>query len=98
MVPLILGPDAPQNIRQIVARIIYDRIEVAFPAAYTVMEAHMDIEKTLAEKIKRMTSTDFIGLLRPAFEEEELKLIVVGGVLGLLVGLVQQYTLIPYLS
>ncbi|MBF0351994.1 MAG: DUF445 family protein [SAR324 cluster bacterium] len=49
------------------------------------------IEKTLVEKMRELTPTQFEGLLRPAFQEDEWILILVGAVLGLLVGLGQLF-------
>jgi uncharacterized membrane protein YheB (UPF0754 family) len=38
-----------------------------------------------------MSSTDFEQLLHPVFQEDEWKLILLGGVLGVIVGGVQAY-------
>jgi len=42
----------------------------------------LDIEDTLASRLKLLSPTDFEDLLHPVFQEDELTLIVVGGVLG----------------
>jgi len=53
----------------------------------------MAIESTLAERMRRLGSREFEGMLRPAFEEDEWILITVGAVLGLMVGLFQFFVL-----
>lgn len=47
------------------------------------------VEKMFRERMQAMTSEDFQNLLRPAFQEDEWKLIIVGGVLGLILGALQ---------
>lgn len=46
----------------------------------------MDIENTLRTKLQELSPEEFEGLLRPVFQEDEWKLILVGGVLGVIVG------------
>jgi len=47
------------------------------------------VERLLRERMEAMSSEDFQGLLRPCFQEDELKLILAGGVLGFAAGLAQ---------
>lgn len=49
----------------------------------------LDLENTLRERLKALPPDQFTGLLRPIFQEDEWKLIVVGAVLGCLVGVGQ---------
>jgi len=56
----------------------------------------MDIRETLRCKLQKLTPTEFEGVLRPVFQQDELKLIVLGGVLGLLVGLLQVFVINRY--
>lgn len=51
----------------------------------------LDLEATLAEKMKRLSSQEFEQLLHPVFQEDEWKLILMGGVLGLVIGLIQAF-------
>jgi uncharacterized membrane protein YheB (UPF0754 family) len=52
------------------------------------MEA-LDVRGTLVTKMQAMTDDEFEGLLRPAFKQDEWKLITVGAVIGFLVGELQ---------
>ena len=49
------------------------------------------IERLLRERMEAMPPEDFQDLLRPCFKEDEMKLIVMGGVLGFLAGLAQLF-------
>jgi len=50
---------------------------------------HLDIEETLSSRLKLLTPANFENLLHPVFQEDEIILIVVGGILGAVAGLVQ---------
>lgn len=47
------------------------------------------VQALMAERMKALPPEDFQQLLRPCFKEDEIKLIVIGGVLGALAGLLQ---------
>ena len=51
------------------------------------------VASALAEQMKALGPEDFQDVLRPAFREEELQLMLVGGVLGLLAGAIQFFVL-----
>jgi uncharacterized membrane protein YheB (UPF0754 family) len=53
-----------------------------------------DLERTLRERLRELPPAQFAGLLRPIFQQDEWKLILVGAVLGLLVGLFQALVLL----
>lgn len=47
------------------------------------------VESWMAERIKQLPPTGFVELLRPAFEEDEWMLILLGAVLGFVAGIIQ---------
>lgn len=47
------------------------------------------VQEIMAERMKSLPSEEFQDLLRPCFQEDEIKLIIIGGVLGALAGLAQ---------
>jgi uncharacterized membrane protein YheB (UPF0754 family) len=49
------------------------------------------VESLLRERMEALPSEEFQDLLRPCFQEDEMKLIVLGGVLGLAAGLAQLF-------
>jgi len=54
----------------------------------------LELEKEMETKMRLMSSEEFEGVLHPIFEEDELTLIVVGGVLGMTAGFLQ--AMAPY--
>lgn len=56
-------------------------------------EKSMDIQNTLTDKLSSLSANDYIGILRPAFKQDEWKLILAGAVLGLIVGFFQLVTM-----
>ena len=53
------------------------------------MTNKLDIESTLAERLKLLSPIEFEDLLHPVFQEDEIILIGAGGILGALAGLGQ---------
>lgn len=49
----------------------------------------LDIGNTIATRMRRLSRVEYESLLRPAFRQDEWKLIAVGGVIGALVGELQ---------
>ncbi len=49
----------------------------------------LDVRNTIVEKMQQLTPLEFEGILRPAFKQDEWKLIAVGAVIGGLVGELQ---------
>ncbi|KAL9181771.1 hypothetical protein ACHAXT_012114 [Thalassiosira profunda] len=59
------------------------------PELHTYMTKTLDIEQTLAARLKQLSPTEFEDLLHPVFQEDEVILIAAGGVLGAIAGLGQ---------
>ena len=55
------------------------------------------VASVIAGQMKALGPDEFQGILRPAFHEEELKLMVVGGLFGALAGLIQ-FVCLTYLA
>ena len=60
-----------------------------YPELHHYVEETLDIDDTLASRLKLLSPTDFEDLLHPVFQEDEITLIATGGVLGLGAGLAQ---------
>ena len=43
-----------------------------------------------------MPADDFINILRPVFKQDEIKLIIVGGILGAAAGALQQFAIFAH--
>jgi len=85
-----------EGYKRITARIV-DGVVKEFggflPYGYQYSDQAMGIQETLKIKLRALPPEQFEGVLHPAFEEDEIKLILVGGVLGLAVGLLQEYVM-----
>jgi uncharacterized membrane protein YheB (UPF0754 family) len=70
-----------------------DRVVQFLPTA--IMHARdyatdaLDIRDTIATRMRRLTRIEYEGLLRPAFRQDEWKLIAVGAVIGAVIGELQ---------
>ncbi|MCQ2974525.1 MAG: hypothetical protein MJ211_06905 [Bacteroidales bacterium] len=62
-------------------------IRIMFPYA----EKTLDIQNTIGSKMASLPPKKFIDFLRPAFQEDEWKLILVGAILGGLAGILQYF-------
>ncbi|MBO0855640.1 MAG: DUF445 domain-containing protein [Nocardia sp.] len=54
----------------------------------------LDLRNLVIEKTALLTDDEYEGLLRPAFKQDEWKLVAIGGVLGFLVGELQVHLLL----
>jgi uncharacterized membrane protein YheB (UPF0754 family) len=52
---------------------------------FNQQRAHV-VKEIMAERMKQLPSEEFQDLLRPCFQEDEIKLIIIGGILGALAG------------
>ncbi len=56
---------------------------------HTIIDQTSLIRKQITTNIKSLDSKDFSGILRPVFQKDEWKLLVLGGVLGVIIGALQ---------
>lgn len=88
-VELAIGTDEFERIK---ARVV-DRLMDELPKHAHVLESYtletLDIENTLRTKMQALDPEDFVGVIRPAFEQDEWMLVVGGGILGAAVGILQ---------
>lgn len=81
-------------IKEIVAANIMEFLEQQHPKLHEYMDTSLDLETTMRDKMRLMSSAEFEGVLHPIFQEDEMTLICTGAVLGLIVGFLQ--SLAPY--
>ncbi|GMI17493.1 hypothetical protein TrLO_g6034 [Triparma laevis f. longispina] len=55
------------------------------------LQEALDMEHTMSTRMGELPSAQFERLLHPVFEEDEWKLVVMGGVLGVVIGAVQAF-------
>jgi uncharacterized membrane protein YheB (UPF0754 family) len=72
----------------VVARVLAD-LPGHLPLVYAYSDGALDLEATLREKMRGLSGEEFEGVLHPVFQEDELTLILVGALLGLVAGFAQ---------
>jgi uncharacterized membrane protein YheB (UPF0754 family) len=79
---------------------VADNLMAKLPDTMRYVESYaedaMDIRSTLVSRMRQLTPQEFEGMLRPAFQQDEWILIMVGGVLGVLVGELQIHLMLPF--
>ena len=86
-----LGADKFTMMKEDVAEKVITMLPDIIDLSYLYTEEALDLERTIREKMKALSPADFEGVLHPAFEEDEMTLIIIGGILGMLVGVAQMY-------
>lgn len=77
------------QIKQTVASRFVEELPHSISHLFDYAEEALDIENTLCTRMQALEPENFVGFLRPIFQEDEWKLILVGAVLGALAGLAQ---------
>lgn len=72
-----------------IAMQIIEKLPHIIGLSYEYTTEALDMERTIRERMQSLSAVEFEGVLHPAFEEDETTLIMVGGVLGMLVGVIQ---------
>jgi uncharacterized membrane protein YheB (UPF0754 family) len=79
-----------------VTRELNEALPQLMPACYDYMDEVMQIEVTMRDALQAMPPDEFINILRPVFQQDEIKLIIVGGILGLAAGIIQQFAVFDF--
>ncbi|MFA9202977.1 MAG: DUF445 domain-containing protein [Flavobacteriales bacterium] len=95
LVVYALGGDRYIEMKEVIAEKILSKLPETMKHMEAYAEDAMDIRNTLVERMRKLTPEEFEGMLRPAFQEDEKTLIIVGGVLGILVGEMQVLLMLP---
>lgn len=85
-VKFAVGTQRYQEVQQSAVDEIVLRMPDALQHVTAYAEEAMNIRETLITRLQALDSTEFEGMLRPAFEEDEWILIAVGAALGFVVG------------
>lgn len=84
-----VGSSKYQEMKKLVSAEIMSRLPATMKHVEKYADGAMDLENTLASKMKELSTEEFEALLHPAFEQDEWILIAVGATLGFLVGEMQ---------
>ena len=70
---------------------IFDNSDKYLFYAFDYANGALQIGHDLSERMQGLTPEEFEGVLRPAYQQDEWKLILTGAVLGMLAGIAQLY-------
>lgn len=89
MASMILQQVKPEQIDEIIVQQMDTKLTEEGGLLWTFVERTVDVGSSMSEKLKELDPETFEGVLRPAFQEDEWKLIAVGAVLGGIAGWLQ---------
>merc|ERR1712224_970700 len=94
VVRMVIGTAEYNSMKSRVSQLIREDIKAFLPHLHYVDEA-LDVRKTLETSMCQLTSEEFEDMLHPVFQEGELKLVLIGGFLGVVVGMLQAFIQVP---
>jgi uncharacterized membrane protein YheB (UPF0754 family) len=98
LVQLAVGTARYREAKAKVVRTALDRIPETMAHAHSYAAEVMDIENTIADKMRQLDSRQFDAIMRPIFKDDEWLIILVGAVIGAVVGELQVQALIVPLT
>jgi uncharacterized membrane protein YheB (UPF0754 family) len=88
-VAVAVGSKRFQEMKQAAAKKAVERVPETMRHAEEYAINALDVRNTIVERMRRLSAMEFEELLRPAFRQDEWKLIAVGAMIGGLVGELQ---------
>lgn len=88
---IAMGSKKYAQMKEDIASKVIEKFPRIIEGSYEYITSALQIEETIRLKMQSLSSRDFEGVLHPAFEEDEITLIFVGGILGALVGVAQLF-------
>jgi len=89
LAPIAVGADRWTNLKKEVTTGLLEELPNHSDQFLKFVDHALQIEETLAVRLANLPPDEFEGMLHPAFQEDEWMLILLGGVLGVVVGVVQ---------
>jgi len=89
VITLLSGREKYMEIKAIACQRFLEDLPQSVKGVIAYAEKQLDTQQTIERKLMMLSAIDFTGLLRPIFQEDEWKLIVLGGVLGAVAGFIQ---------
>jgi uncharacterized membrane protein YheB (UPF0754 family) len=83
---MVIGTDSYLEMKKRVCEMVLEQMPKSLNAIEEYTEEAIDIKNLLREKMTELSPEDYEGILRPAFQHDEWKLIVAGATLGLCAG------------
>jgi uncharacterized membrane protein YheB (UPF0754 family) len=89
LIKFTTGSQAYENIKYITCQRFVEASPQYIHVIFDYAKQALDIEHTLRDKMANLPPPEFVGFLRPVFQEDEMKLIIVGAILGMMAGFLQ---------
>jgi len=86
-----VGTDNYYRLKELAVSRIFEDSEKYLSYAHEYATKALRVADDLCEKMERLSPEEFEGVLRPAYKQDEWKLILVGAILGMLAGFFQLY-------
>jgi uncharacterized membrane protein YheB (UPF0754 family) len=93
-VAIAVGTKRFQELKQTAAAKAVERVPETIRYAENYAVNALDVRNTIVDRMRKLSALEFEQLLRPAFRQDEWKLIAVGAVIGGLVGELQVLALL----
>jgi uncharacterized membrane protein YheB (UPF0754 family) len=87
-----MGAESFARMKEDIAQKVLDNIPLVIDNSYEYTQEALDMENSIRTKMQQLPAAEFESVLHPAFEEDEIQLIALGGVLGAAVGVLQLFT------
>lgn len=89
IIQIIVGPQKYIQVKKKLVKRFVFALPGPIKKSFDYTERALDMENLLRTRLQALPPEEFEGILRPAFQEEELKLILVGAALGAFAGFLQ---------
>ena len=96
IITVTMGSEKYLEIREEIVKRMSEVAPKSIEKIEKYVEEAIDIEETMASRMKALPPEEFESILRSAFQEDELLLILIGAVLGALVGLGQAFYMLAF--
>jgi uncharacterized membrane protein YheB (UPF0754 family) len=86
-----VGSDNYHRMKALAVKQIFDNSDKCLSYAFDYANDALKVKDDLCARMQSLSSQEFEGVLRPAYQQDEWKLIVTGAWLGMLAGIAQLY-------
>ncbi|MDT0496163.1 DUF445 family protein [Algiphilus sp. W345] len=94
VVVMALGHERYEELRKLVAQRIVDLIPEASKTVEQYALDALDINSTILSRMNKLSPEEFESVLRPAFKENEMLVVIAGAILGAAVGELQVFLML----
>lgn len=93
VINIVAGKKNYDRIKNIAIEKVIKELPKSIQPVLSYADTAMDLENIFKDKMQELPPEEFVGFLRPVFQEDELKLILVGAILGMAAGIGQLFIL-----